>query len=173
MTVQRQENFTEQKPNGNIFYLVATLDNATLETTDNLSDNFLTDEIPQINNELPKPYFLSVAGSKLFGGKVDKYPTQLFVTDAFPAKFFDSASFIDISNFGNDNTAINGLSEDFNKIVVGTGKNIFFVNPTDNSVVLTRANVGILDGYSVAKCPSFNNFAGGFECLLAPNMMSG
>ena len=148
------------KANGNIFYLVATLDNATLETTDNLSDNFLTDEIPQINNELPKPYFLSVAGSKLFGGKVDKYPTQLFVTDAF-GEIFDSASFIDISNFGNDNTAINGLSEDFNKIVVGTGKNIFFVNPTDNSVVLTRANVGILDGYSVAKCPSFNNFAGG------------
>ena len=35
------------------------------------------------------------------------------------------------------------------------------LNPTDNSVVLTRANVGILDGYSVAKCPSFNNFAGG------------
>lgn len=148
------------KANGNIFYLVTTLDNTTMEYNDNLSDAFLVDEIPQVNNELPKPYFLSVAGSKLFGGKVDKYPTQLFVTDVF-GEIFDSASYIDVSNFGNDNTAINGLSEDFNKIVVGTGKNIFFVNPEDNSVVLTRANVGILDGYSVAKCPSFNNFAGG------------
>lgn len=147
--------------NGNTFYLVTTIaDNTTMEYIDNLSDNFLGDEIPPINNELPKPYFLSVAGSKLFGGKVDKYPTQLFVTDVF-GEIFDSASYIDVSNFGNDNTAINGLSEDFNKIVVGTGKNIFFVNPEDNSVVLTRANIGILDGYSVAKCPSFNNFAGG------------
>ena len=149
------------KANGNIFYLVTTIgNNTTMEYNDNLSDAFLVDEIPEVNNELPKPYFLSVAGSKLFGGKVDKYPTQLFVTDVF-GEIFDSASYIDVSNFGNDNTAINGLSEDFNKIVVGTGKNIFFVNPEDNSVVLTRANVGILDGYSVAKCPSFNNFAGG------------
>ena len=145
---------------GDTFYLVTTLANTEMEYTDNLSDAFLGAEIPPINNELPKPYFLSVAGSKLFGGKVDKYPTQLFVTDVF-GEIFDSASYIDISNFGNDNTAINGLSEDFNKIVVGTGKNIFFVNPEDNSVVLTRANIGILDGYSVAKCPSFNNFAGG------------
>lgn len=148
------------KANGNIFYLVTTLDNSIMEYNDNLSDIFLTDEIPQVNNELPKPYFLSVAGNKLYGGKVDKYPTQLFVTDT-NYEIFDSASYIDVSNFGNDNTAINGLSEDFNKIVVGTGKNIFFVNPEDNSVVLTRANIGILDGYSVAKCPSFNNFSGG------------
>ena len=149
------------KANGNIFYLVTTLDNNTIiDYTDNLSDNFLGGEIPQVNNELPKPYFLSVAGNKLYGGKVDKYPTQLFVTDT-NYEIFDSASYIDVSNFGNDNTAINGLSEDFNKIVVGTGKNIFFVNPEDNSVVLTRANIGILDGYSVAKCPSFNNFSGG------------
>lgn len=146
--------------NGNIFYLVTTLDNTIIDYTDNLSDNFLGGEIPQVNNELPKPYFLSVAGNKLYGGKVDKYPTQLFVTDT-NYEIFDSASYIDVSNFGNDNTAINGLSEDFNKIVVGTGKNIFFVNPEDNSVVLTRANIGILDGYSVAKCPSFNNFSGG------------
>lgn len=146
--------------NGNTFYLITTLDNATLEYTDNLSDVFLSDEIPEINNELPKPYFLSVAGSKLFGGKVDKYPTQLFVTDVF-GEIFDSASYIDISNYSNDNTPIEAVAEDFNKILVGTGKNIFLVAPSDNSVVLTRANIGILDGYSVAKCPSFNNFAGG------------
>ena len=149
------------KNGGNIFYLVDTInDNATLEFYDNLIDSFLTQPIGIVNNELPKPYFLSVAGNKLFGGKVDKYPTQLFVTDTF-GEVFDGASFIDVSNFGNDNTSIEAVAEDFNKIVVGTGKNIFFVNPSDNSVVLTRANVGILDGYSVAKCPSFNNFTGG------------
>lgn len=148
------------KANGNIFYLVTTLGNTVTEHTDNLSDVFLGAEIPQINNELPKPYFLSVAGNKLFGGKVDKYPTQLFVTDAF-GEIFDSASYIDISNYSNDNTPVEAVAEDFNKILVGTGKNIFLVNPSDNSVVLTRANIGILDGYSVAKCPSFNNFAGG------------
>lgn len=146
--------------NGNTFYLVTTLANTEMEFTDNLSDNFLGDEIPQVNNELPKPYFLSVAGSKLFGGKVDKYPTQLFVTDVF-GEIFDSASYIDISNYSNDNTPIEAVAEDFNKILVGTGKNIFLVTPSDNSVVLTRANIGVLDGYSVAKCPSFNNFAGG------------
>ena len=149
------------KDGGNIFYLVDTInDNTTLEFYDNLIDSFLTQPIGIVNNELPKPYFLSVAGNKLFGGKVDKYPTQLFVTDVF-GEVFDGASFIDISNFGNDNTSIEAVAEDFNKIVVDTGKNIFFVNPSDNSVVLTRSNVGILDGYSVAKCPSFNNFTGG------------
>ena len=149
------------KDGGNIFYLVDTInDNATLEFYDNLIDSFLTQPIGIVNNELPKPYFLSVAGNKLFGGKVDKYPTQLFVTDTF-GEVFDGASYIDVSNFGNDNTSIEAVAEDFNKIVVGTGKNIFFVNPSDNSVVLTRSNVGILDGYSVAKCPSFNNFTGG------------
>ena len=149
------------KNGGNIFYLVNTInDNTTMEIYDNLIDNFLSEQIGKVNNELPKPYFLSVAGSKLFGGKVDKYPTQIFVTDTY-GEVFDSASYIDISNFGNDNTSVEAVAEDFNKILVGTGKNIFLVNPTDNSVVLTRANIGILDGYSVAKCPSFNNFAGG------------
>lgn len=149
------------KNGGNIFYLVQTVnDNTTMEVYDNLIDSFLTEQIGKINNELPKPYFLSVAGNKLFGGKVDKFPTQVFVTDTF-GEVFDGASFIDVSNFGNDNTPVEAVAEDFNKIVVGTNKNIFFINPSDNSVVLTRANIGILDGYSVAKCPSFNNFAGG------------
>ena len=149
------------KDNGDTFYLVATVnDNTTLEIYDNLIDSFLEQQIPSINNELPKPYFLQVAGNRLYGGKVDKYPTQLFVTGIFN-EVFDSASYIDVSNFGNDNTPVEAVAEDFNKILVGTGKNIFLVNPADNSVVLTRANVGILDGYSVAKCPAFNNFAGG------------
>lgn len=149
------------KNGGNIFYLVQTVnDNTTMEVYDNLIDSFLTEQIGKINNELPKPYFLSVAGNKLFGGKVDKFPTQVFVTDTF-GEVFDGASYIDVSNFGNDNTPVEAVAEDFNKIVVGTNKNIFFINPSDNSVVLTRANIGILDGYSVAKCPSFNNFAGG------------
>lgn len=149
------------KDNGDTFYLIQTInDNTTLQVYDNLVDSFLEDEIPSINNELPKPYFLQVAGNRLYGGKVDKYPTQLFATDVY-GEVFDSASYIDISNFGNDNTPVEAVAEDFNKIVVGTGKNIFLVNPTDNSVILTRANVGVLDGYSIAKCPSFNNFAGG------------
>ena len=149
------------KDGGNIFYLIDTInDNSTMEIYDNLIDAFLTEQIGKVNNELPKPYFLSVAGNKLFGGKVDKFPTQVFVTDVF-GEVFDGANFIDVSNFGNDNTPVEVVAEDFNKIVVGTGKNIFFINPSDNSVVLTRANIGVLDGYGVAKCPSFNNFAGG------------
>lgn len=149
--------------NGTVFYLLTTInDNTTLTYEDNTIDSGLDTEHPigTVNNELPKPYFLQVAGNKLFGGKVDKYPTQLFVTDT-NVEVFDAANYIDVSNFGNDNTPIEAVAEDFNKVVVGTNKNIFFINPTDNSVVLTRANVGVLDGYSVAKCPSFNNFAGG------------
>lgn len=149
------------KNGGTTFYLVQTIsDNTTLSIYDNLLDDFLTQEIPNVNNELPKPYFIVCAGSKLFGAKVSKYPTQLFSTGV-NEQVFDLASYIDISGFGSDNTAIEGMGEDFNKVVVGTGKNIFFINPADNSVSLTRANVGILDGYSVAKCPSFSNFPGG------------
>jgi len=135
-------------------------DNTTTEIVDNIFDIYLGAEIGQTNNELPKPYFLAVAGNRLYATKVDKYPTQLFTTDV-NFEVIDSASYIDVSNFGSDNTEVMGIGEDFNKIIVGTRKNIFFVNPEDNSVVLTRANVGFLDGYSIAKCPSFNNFSGG------------
>ena len=141
-------------------FLREIANNTTTTFSDNYGDYVLTTDIPAITNELPRPYFLKTAGSKLFGGKVSKFPTQLFVTATFE-EVFDNASFIDVSNFGNDNTAIEGVGEDFDKIVVGTGKNIFFVNPSDNSVVLTRANVGILDGYSLAKIPSFADFTGG------------
>lgn len=135
-------------------------DNSTLTFIDNLGDYFLSTDIPETNNELPRPYFLQTAGGKLYGGKVDKYPTQLFPTTVGNL-VFDLASFIDISNYSVDNTAIQGLGEDFDKIVVGTQKNIFFVNPVDDTVVLTRANVGFLDGYTLAKIPSFADFTGG------------
>jgi hypothetical protein len=161
---------------GSSLKLLTTIaNNTTLTFLDNIADGSLTTDIPVINNEIPIPFFLLVANQKLFGSKVLKYPTQVFVTDT-NIELFDSASFIDVSNYGFDNTPINGLGFDYNKIIVGSNKNIFFIDPSDNSVILTRANIGIKDGYSIVNIPANGEFPGGLMFVSTLNdirLMSG
>jgi len=156
----------------NQFVLLTQInDNTTLTYTDIFSDASIQPNpiIPPVNNELPKPKYLRVANQILFGCGDSTLPTQMFNTDT-DLTIFDSARFIDVSNFGNDNTALNGLGYDYNQLVTGTDKNIIFVNPNPNvdgdgnlsfSVTYTRANVGILDGHSVQRISAFGSFPGG------------
>lgn len=161
---------------GSDLKLLTTIgDNTTLTYIDNIDDSSLTTGIPTINNELPKPYFLATASNKLFGTVTDKYPTQVFLTDT-NIEVFDAANYIDVSNQGFDNTPIMGIGFDYAKIIIGTQKNIFFIDPSDNSIVLTRANIGIKDGYSVVNIPSNDDFPGGLMFVSSLNdirLMSG
>lgn len=148
---------------GAIYLLVAAVgENTSLTYTDNTADAALGVAVGVKNNELPKPYFLTVANQCLIGGKVNLFPTQLFVTDT-NIEVFDAANSLDISNYGTDNTAITAIGNDFNMVMVGTNKNIYLADfsGATPSVSLTRANVGVLDGYSVTNIPSYGDFAGG------------
>jgi hypothetical protein len=145
---------------GGTLLFLASVSNTTISYTDDSSDSSLGIAIPPINNGLSKPYFLESANQILFGAKVDIYPTQLFLTGT-NEEIFDTANSLDVTNYGTDNTAINGMGADFAKLVIGSGLNIIFVDPSDLSVTFTRANVGVYDGYSMKRVPAFGDFPGG------------
>lgn len=150
--------------NANYWYLLHTMGNNTTTTyTDNATDASIIGnaQIPTtIDTLLPKPYHLKVCNQKLFGAKVDKYPTQIFISD-INNDLFDVSNGLDVANYGSDNTPVEGIGTDFNKILVGTNRNIIMINPSDLAVTFTRSNIGILDGYSVQRIPAFAEFPGG------------
>jgi hypothetical protein len=148
--------------------LTTISDNTTLTYTDNIADGSLGASIPATNNALPKTYALAVAGERLYGAIADKYPTQLFSTTA-NNEVWDVSVYVDVANFGNDNTPVVGLGEDFNKVVVGTDRNILFINPTDNAVTITRANVGFKNRFALKKVPAFGDFPGGLMFVSSLN----
>ena len=148
--------------------LYAVPDNTTLTYTDNIADGSLTTSIPATNNELPKPYFMTVAEQKLYAGKVDKYPTQIYETDT-NLEVIDFAAFVDVANYGDDNTPISALGFDYNQVIVGTGRNIIFINPKTGDIVRTRGYVGVKDGYSMQLLPSFGDFPGGMFFISSLN----
>jgi len=150
-------------------------DNTTLTYTDNIADSSLTTDIPATSNEHPKPFFLASANQKIYGTVVTKYPTQVFITGT-NVEVFDAASGLDVANYGVDNTPTAGIGVDFNKIIVGTNKNIIMINPADDTVIFTRANVGIKNGYTVRSIPSQAQFVGGLMFVSTLNdirVMSG
>ena len=124
--------------------------------------------IPPINNELPKPYFFSVANQKLYGTVVDAFPTQVFITDT-NIEVWDAASGLDIANYGVDNTPVKGIGVDFNKIIIGTEKNIIMIDPATDTPIITRSNIGMKNGYSVAALSSFGDFPGGLMFVSSIN----
>jgi hypothetical protein len=151
-----------------LYYLDSIPNNTTTTYQDNIADASLGAQIPATNNELPKPYFLRVAGQKLFGIKISKYPTQVAVTGV-NNDVFDLGENIDASNYADDNTPLMGGGVDFDRLLVGSGKNIFIINPSDNTVIPTRANVGIKDGYSVQSLPTFGAFQNGLMFVSTKN----
>jgi hypothetical protein len=159
-------NIYRTEAGGTALKLLASVsDNTTLTYTDNISDASLTTAIPATNNELPKPYFLAVAGQRLYGVKVDKYPTQVFSTGA-NNEVIDAANFIDVANYGNDNTPVSAVGIDFSKVFIATGKNWYMLDPSqtivgETSVIPLRINVGCKSGYTVRNVPSFGDFPGG------------
>ena len=144
--------------------LLATIsDNVTLTYTDNIADSSLTSVIPSINNECPRPKYITTSSTFNLVMAGDKtFPTQCYVTDT-NVEIIDKANYVDISNRSVDNSPITGLSDDYGLIIVGTQKQIYFLNTSASpySVTITRSNIGILDGYSIVKMPSNSGFAGG------------
>jgi hypothetical protein len=156
-------------------FLATVPDNVTLTYLDNIADASLGAGIGSTNNELPKPYFMVVANQKLYAGVVDKYPTQIFITGT-NIEVIDSASYLDVANYGTDNTPVRGIGVDFNKVIVGTDRNIVMIDPDGDTVIITRSNVGIKNGYSVQPLPAFGDFPGGLMFVSSLNdvrLMSG
>ena len=124
--------------------------------TDNTLDSSLGTNIVNVNNQCPKPKFITTSEYyKLVGVGDPKYPTQAYITTA-NNEVFDSANYLDITNRGNDNTAITGMSDDYGLIIIGSKKQIYFLDTSQDApaVTVTRSNIGILDGYSIVKMPS-------------------
>lgn len=156
---------------GSTFFLLATVsDNTTLTYTDNVADGALGAAIGAINNEVPRPRFIESNSSILVGAVVDKYPTQAFTTET-GLEWFDLTSFTDISNISNDNSPIVGMGQDYSQIFLGSERHIYLmdVSGTTVSTQQTRANIGVLDGYSIVRIPQNNNFPGG-TMFLASDM---
>lgn len=150
--------------NGENFKLVTTInDNETLTYTDNLADSSLTNTIPEVNNECPKPYFLETASFRLVGAVSDKYPTQCWVADT-NLELFDGANFTDVSNRTKDNSKLTGMKRDYDKIIIASQKQVYILDVSDaekTTVIETRSNIGCLNGHSMARVPSDMGFDGG------------
>lgn len=177
-TTQRKLYRTKQ--GGTTFYLVDTIaDNTTTLYDDTKADGDLGAAMSTtITNELPKPYFVLAANQKLYCAVNDKFPTQLYVTDT-QYEVIDSANYIDITGYGNDETPIMGIGIDFSQVMVGTQNNIYFITPNldgTHTVTPTRANVGVKDGYSIQTVPANGDFSGGMMYVSTLNdvrIMSG
>lgn len=148
--------------------LVAEIeDNETLTYIDRLADNERTDVIPPVNNECPKPYFLETTNFRLVGCVADKYPTQAWVGDP-NVEMFDGANFTDVSNRTKDNSKLTGMKRDYDKIIIASQKQVYILDVTNAdraTVTETRANIGCLNGYSMARIPSDLGFNGGILFL--------
>ena len=150
-------------------FLVSIPNNTTLTYTDTIEDAYLGAIINVPNNELPKPYILAVNKQMLYGAVVDKYPTQMYATDV-GCEVWNWLNFIDVSNYADDdNTPVEGMGIDFGRIMVMSGRNTFIDNydTTElvHNIIMTRANVGCKNRYSVKRLPSFGDFQGGLAFL--------
>ena len=149
---------------GTTLKLLTTIaNNTTLTYTDDTADSSLGSEIPSINNECPRPRYITTSTTfNIVCSGDDTFPSQAYMSGT-NVEVIDKATYIDISNRGQDNTPITGMSDDYGKIIIGTKKQIYFldVSGTTATVTLTRSNIGVLDGYSMVKMPSNSGFAGG------------
>ena len=162
-TVSR--NIYRTEAGGSTLYLLTSIpDNTALTYLDDTPDNFLGVQIPDVNNELPKPYHLAVANSALYGTVTSLCPTQVYRTET-AIEVWNLARYIDVGGYGNDNTPVAGIGIDFGNIMVGTNKNWYLLNFDSTTglsdVVPTRVNVGCKSGYTVKTVPSFGDFPGG------------
>lgn len=149
---------------GNAPKLLATVaDNTTLTYTDNTADGSLGADIIAVNNECPRPYFIEVLSDQLVGAKSNVDPLIAWVSGR-NIEVWDTAEDAEsVANQGNDNTPIQGIAQDYAKIIVGTEKNIYTIDLSGDlpAVSPTRANVGVKNGYSMVRIPKENNFPGG------------
>jgi len=161
-TTERKIYRTEA--NGSQLKLLTTItDNTTLTFSDNNADGTLGVNIPATNSECPKPQFITVKDEKLIGAVHANRPNYLYVTEVEVEVFFTTSGVYDVSGVGNDNTALTGLVEDYDQIVVFSERHIYLVQTQGlvAQVQQTTSNVGCTDGFSIARIPENDILPGG------------
>ena len=161
-TTERKIYRTEA--NGSQLKLLTTItDNTTLTFSDNNADGTLGVNIPATNSECPKPQFITVKDEKLIGAVHANRPNYLYVTEVEVEVFFTTSGVYDVSGVGNDNTALTGLVEDYDQIVVFSERHIYLVQTQGlvAPVQQTTSNVGCSDGFSISRIPENDILPGG------------
>ena len=156
---------------GTVLRFVAEVGNNTdLTFIDSVVDSSLGGAIPLINNELPKPYKLEINLEKLIGTVIDSLPTQVHISQT-DIELFDSATFSDISNIGNDNTPVVDMAQDYSLILIGSEKNLYTIDVSGSSTIITqtRAYVGILKRNTMFPLPQYESFPGGIMFVSTNN----
>lgn len=148
---------------GTTLKLVATVANNTdIEYTDNILDASLGADIAQSNKPYTRSRWITTSANRLFLSGDPKYPTQMYYTET-GLLVADTDNFADITNVGGDNTSITGMIRDYDKIILGSEKDLYiadgFADPV--TVTPTRANIGVLSGYSMQSVPNEDGFPGG------------
>ncbi len=149
---------------GSTLKLVTTIsDNTTLTYQDNIADGSLGAAIPSTNSSCPTPQFITVKDEKLIGCVNTNRPNYLYVTEVEVEVFFNTSGVYDVSGVGNDNTALTGMIEDYNQIVIFSERHIYLADTSGlvTKVQQTTSNVGCVDGFSIARIPENDILQGG------------
>lgn len=149
---------------GSQLKLVTTInDNTTTTYQDNVVDGSLGANIPTTNSSCPTPQFITVKDEKLIGSVNSNRPNYLYVTELEVEVFFNTSGVYDISGVGNDNTALTGLIQDYDQIVVFSERHIYLVQTQGlvAQVQQTTSNVGCSNGFSIARIPENDILPGG------------
>ena len=114
------------------------------------------------NNECPRVYFGQVAADRLAGCVSTMNPSQLWITTTFN-EVFDNSVYVEVTSEQNDNTPLVGMVNDYKYLIVGSQKNIYMVDAFQEtpSCYVSRANVGVYNGYTMVNLPPYKDFEGG------------
>ena len=154
--------------NGTQYFLLTTIsDNTTLFFDDNITDAALGAPIIDVNDPMPKPKKLQTNNSRLVGAINSSNPNLLYTTETQKEFFTNLRGTINVTGVANDNTKITGLSQDYDKIIVASLKQIYVVDLSAQppSVSQSRSNVGCLDPDSMVRVPDnqYTDLAGNIK----------
>lgn len=156
---------------GSILKLLTTIaDNSTLSYLDDTLDGSLGADIISVNSPFPKAKYVETAYRRIILTGDTSLPNYLWVGET-NIDVIDPNVYEDISGAGNDGSPVMGISQDYSNLIVGTQSQIYVVDVSLDTptVTLTRANVGVRDGYSMAKVPMNESFPGGVMFLSSMN----
>ena len=159
-----QRKIYRTEAGGSTLKLVTTInDNTTTTYQDNTADGSLGANIPSTNSSCPTPQFITVKDEKLIGAVNSNRPNYLYVTEIEVEVFFNTSGVYDVSGVGNDNTALTGLVQDYDQIVVFSERHIYLVQTQGlvAQIQQTTSNVGCSDGFSIARIPENDILPGG------------
>tara|TARA_R110002020_G_scaffold28797_6_gene91400 strand:- start:847 stop:2640 length:1794 start_codon:yes stop_codon:yes gene_type:complete len=148
---------------GSTLKLVTTIaDNTTTTYTDNTADGSLGATMGAVNSAAPKPQFISVKNERLIGVKNSARPNYFYASETEVEVIYNTIGVSDVSGQGNDNSPLKGMALDYDQIVVFSEKSIYLISlGTATTVQQTNANIGCLDGFSIAKIPENAGMPGG------------